>query len=97
MTELAVCNSALGKQKEAIALINNAAAHSKADPEIQFRAAEIYEQGGNHAAALKKLELAVHMGYSVADVQRDPTFEQLHKDPRYQQLVRQVSPQTANK
>ncbi len=97
MTELAVCNSALGKQKEAIALINNAAAHSKADPEIQFRAAEIYEQGGNHAAALKKLELAVHMGYSVADVQRDPTFEQLHKDPRYQQLVGQVSPQTANK
>jgi tetratricopeptide (TPR) repeat protein/predicted Ser/Thr protein kinase len=87
MTELALCYSMLGKQQEALALISEAAAQSTSDPEIQFRAAEIYEQGGDHAAALNKLALAVHMGYSVSDIRRDPTLQQLHKDSRYQKLV----------
>jgi len=97
MTELALCDSMLGKQKEALALIGRAAAQSPSDPEIQFRAAEIYEQGGDHAAALKKLELAVYMGYSVADIQRDPTLAQLHNDSRYQNLVKEKAPQSGNK
>jgi thioredoxin-like negative regulator of GroEL len=75
-----------------LALIGSAAAQAPSDPEIQFRAAEIYEQAGDHAAALKKLELAVHMGYSVADIRRDPTLAQLHKDSRYQSLVEEKSP-----
>jgi tetratricopeptide (TPR) repeat protein/predicted Ser/Thr protein kinase len=87
MTELALCYSMLGKQREAVALIASASAQSPSDPEIEFRAAEIYEQGGDHAAALKELALAVRMGYSVADIRSDPTLGQLHKDPRYQDLV----------
>lgn len=87
MTELALCYSMLGKQQEAVALIASATAQSPSDPEIPFRAAEIDEQGGDHAAALKKLALAVRMGYSVADIRSDPTLGQLHKDPQYQNLV----------
>jgi tetratricopeptide (TPR) repeat protein/predicted Ser/Thr protein kinase len=92
MTELALCYSMLGKQQEAVALIASAAAQTPSDPEIQFRAAEIYEQGGDHAAALNKLALAVHMGYSVADIRRDPTLAQLRKDSRYQKLVEEKAP-----
>jgi serine/threonine-protein kinase len=92
MTELALCYSMLGKQQEALALISEAAAQSTSDPEIQFRAAEIYEQGGDHAAALNKLALAVHMGYSVSDIRRDPTLQQLHKDSRYQKLLEEKTP-----
>ena len=92
MTELALCYSMLGKQQAAGALIGSAAAQSPAAPEIQFRAAEIYEQGGNHAAALKKLALAARMGYSVADIRGDPTLGQLHKDPRFQKLVEDKAP-----
>ena len=92
MTELALCDSMLRKQQEAVALIESAAAQSPSDPEIQFRAAEIYEQGGDHAAALKRLALAVRMGYSVADIRRDPTFGQLHKDSSYQRLVEDKAP-----
>jgi thioredoxin-like negative regulator of GroEL len=92
MTELALCDSMLGKQQEAVALIGSAAAQTPSDPEIQFRAAEIYEQGGDHAAALKKLALAVSMGYSVADIRGDPTLGQLRKDPRYQNLVEDKAP-----
>jgi tetratricopeptide (TPR) repeat protein len=87
MTELALCYSMLGRQQEAVTLIGSAAAQSPSDPEIQFRAAEIYEQGGDHAAALKKLAQAVRMGYPVADIRGDPTLGQLHKDPQYQNLV----------
>ncbi len=92
MTELALCNAMLGKQKDALALIERAAAQSPSDPEIQFRAAEIYEQSGDHTAALKKLELAVHMGYSVAEIRGDPTLAQLHNDSRYQKLVEAKAP-----
>lgn len=92
MTELALCDSMLGKQPEAVALIESAAAQSPSDPDIQFRAAEIYEQGGDHPAALKKLVLAVRMGYSVADIRGDPTLGQLHKDTQYQNLVGDKAP-----
>ncbi|HEX3739322.1 MAG TPA: protein kinase [Terriglobales bacterium] len=97
MSELALCDSMLGKQQEALALIASAAAQTPSDPEIQFRAAEIYEQGGDHAAALKKLALAVRMGYSVADIRGDPTLGQLHKDPRYQNLVEDKTPKSPDK
>ncbi len=97
MTELAVCYSMLGKQQQAVTLIERAAAHSPSDPGIQFRAAEIYEQGGEPAAALKKLALAVRMGYSVADIRGDPTLAQLHKDPRYQNLVGNNAPKSPDK
>lgn len=97
MTELALCDSMLGKQQEAIALIASAAAQSPSDPEIQFRAAEIYEQGGDRDTAIKKIALAVRMGYSVADIRVDPSLGQLRKDPRYQDLVEDKAPKSPNK
>jgi serine/threonine protein kinase/tetratricopeptide (TPR) repeat protein len=97
MTELALCYSMLGKQNEALALIASAAAQSPSDPEIPYRAAEIDEQGGDHLAALKELAQAVHMGYSVADIRRDPTLAQLHKDPKYQSLVEEKAPKSPDK
>jgi thioredoxin-like negative regulator of GroEL len=97
MTELALCYSMVGKENEALALIASAAAQSPSDPEIPYRAAEIDEQGGDHAAALKKLAQAVHMGYSVADIRRNPTFAQLHKDPKYQSLLEEKAPKSPDK
>lgn len=97
LMELALCKSMLGKQKEALELIGSAAQYSPSDPELQFRSAEIYEQGGDHVKAIEKLQRAVSMGYSLADVRRDPTFEQLRGDRRYKQLVEEVPPQPAAK
>ncbi|SRR6266498_2524909 len=93
MTELALCQSMLGKSKQAIALIRQAQKRSPSDPEVMFRAAEIYEQSGNHAAALDWLGRAVRAGYSTSDIEHDPTFAGLHENPQYKQQVREMPAQ----
>ncbi len=93
MTELALCQSMLGKSKEAIALIRQAQGQSPSDPEVMFRAAEIYEQSGNHVAAIDWLGRAVRAGYSTSDIEHDPTFEGLHNNPQYKQQVRETPAQ----
>ena len=96
MVELALCYSMLGKPKEAIDLIRRAYMLSPADPEILFRTAEIYEQSGDHNNALNWLEESVRKGYSVPDIQHDPTFQGLREDRRYKQLTLQT-PTRANR
>jgi tetratricopeptide (TPR) repeat protein len=85
--ELALCNAMLGKPKEALELARRAHTLSPADPEILFRTAEIYEQSGDHEAALRWLEWAAREGYSISDIQRDPTFNGLRENRRYKQLI----------
>ena len=89
MVELALCDSMLGKQAQAIGLMRQAQARAPADPEIMFRTAEIYEQSGDHATALDWLGRAARAGYSVADIQHDPTFQGIRNDPRYKQKVQE--------
>ncbi len=87
MVELAICDSMLGMPTQAIGLIRQAQARSPADPETMFRAAEIYEQSGDHATALNWLGQAARAGYSVADIQHDPTLQGLREDPRFKHIV----------
>ena len=89
MVELALCDSMLGKQTQAIRLMRQAQARAPADPEIMFRTAEVYEQSGDHATALDWLGRAARAGYSVADIQHDPTFQGIRNDPRYKQKVQE--------
>jgi serine/threonine-protein kinase len=92
MVELALSDSMLGKRSEALGLIHQARSRAPADPEIMFRTAEIYEQGGDHAAALNWLAQAARAGYSTADIEHDPTFQGLRKDPQYQKIVQSPAP-----
>ncbi len=87
MMELALCDAMTGKTAEAMDLIRRARERSPGDPEILFRTAEIYEQSGDHTRAIGWLSQAAGKGYSIADIQHDPTLQGLHKDPRFKQLV----------
>ena len=87
MAELALCDSMLGKQVQALGLMRQARSRAPSDPEIMFRTAEIYQQGGDHATALDWLDKAARAGYSVADIQNDPTFQGVRDDSRYKQIV----------
>jgi serine/threonine protein kinase/tetratricopeptide (TPR) repeat protein len=93
LTELALCESMLGKSAEAIDLITRAQEHSASDPEIYFRTAEIYEETGDNARALDWLAQAVQKGYPTREIQRDPTFQKLREDARYKQLVKAAAAQ----
>jgi tetratricopeptide (TPR) repeat protein len=87
MVELALCDIMLSKQTDAIELIRRARELSPSNPEILFRTAEIYQQSGDHAKAVDWLSQAIRSGYSVADIQHDPTLQGLREDPRFKQLV----------
>lgn len=93
LTELALCQSMLGKSAEAIDLITRARKHSASDPEIYFRTAEIYEEAGDNARALDWLAQAVQKGYPMREIQRDPTFQKLREDARYKQLLKATAAQ----
>jgi serine/threonine-protein kinase len=93
LTELALCQSMLGKTSEALDLIERAREHAASDPEISYRTAEIYEQDGDHAAALEWLSRAVKKGYPMREIQRDPTFEKVREDARYKQLLQATAAQ----
>jgi serine/threonine-protein kinase len=95
MAEVALCDSMLSKQAQSIALIRQAHSRAPTDPEIRFRTAEIYEQGGDHASALDWLGQAARAGYSVTDIQRDPTFQGLRSNPQYQKIVQSPAPPPA--
>ncbi len=92
MEELALCDSMLGKPAPALALMRQARSLAPADPELMFRTAEIYEQSADHGSALDWLDKAARAGYSVADIQNDPTFQGVRDDPRYKQIVSASQP-----
>ena len=87
MEELALCDSMLGRPAPAIALMRQARSLAPTDPELMFRTAEVYEQSADRASALDWLDKSVQAGYSVADIQNDPTFQGARDDPRYKQIV----------
>ena len=93
LSELALCESMLGKSVEAIELMRRARERSASDPEIFLRTAEIYEESGDHAAALEWLAQAVQKGCPVREIQGNPTFQKLHEDARYKQLLQGTAAQ----
>jgi serine/threonine-protein kinase len=95
LSQLALWRSMLGQSARSSTLINQALKHSPNDPEILFRAAEIYDQNGDPAAALAALEKSVHAGYPVNRIEQDPTLENLRDNSRYRQLLHSAPAQTA--
>ena len=87
MEELALCDSMLGKPTPAVALMRQARSLAPADPEIMFRTAEIYEQGGNHGSALDWLDRRRGQATLSPTSSNDPTFQGIRDDPRYKQIV----------
>jgi serine/threonine protein kinase/tetratricopeptide (TPR) repeat protein len=87
MVELALCKVATGQSGAAIDLIRKARQRSPNDPEILYRSAQVYEQAGDQATAIELLRQAVGKGYSTASIVQDPTFQTLHNDSRFKQII----------
>jgi adenylate cyclase len=72
--------------KQAIALAPN-------DPVILYNAACILAQLGEHDSALDGLERSIAAGVAVSDwIKHDPDFESLRDHPRFQAIVKRISP-----
>ena len=56
-----------------------------------FEYAELYTALGNHDMAMQYLEIA-YQGHTawLLELQLNPAYDDLHSDPRYQELIRRI-------
>jgi tetratricopeptide (TPR) repeat protein len=86
---LAGYRAMLGEKEKALSELDRALASGRPDKDLLFNAAEVYNQVGEKAVALEWLAKALSAGYSTYVVNHAPALNNLHNDPRYQQLLRQ--------
>ncbi|HEX9119314.1 MAG TPA: tetratricopeptide repeat protein, partial [Terriglobales bacterium] len=89
---LADCYSVLGRPARARDLLQQGLQPPPSDPETLFRAADVYLQLDDRDAAFTWLARAIQAGTPVAELERDPTWNDLRTDPRYQRLVQPAKP-----
>jgi serine/threonine-protein kinase len=78
---------------QALPLLRKAFALAPNDAEVLERLAESYELLGQREEALKLINKALQLGFSVDYSKRTPVFKALRKDPRAPQLLRDAAAQ----
>jgi eukaryotic-like serine/threonine-protein kinase len=77
----------LGKKDEAAASLQKALKSSPKDPDVQCRAALMYNHFGDENRMLESLQKALAAGVPAAWVRDTPDFDHLRSDPRLQSLL----------
>ena len=75
----------------ALAYIARALEQSKSDKDSLFSAALIYNHSGDKGLALEWLGKAVRAGYSPEMMRQQPDLDNLHGDPRFEDLMKPTS------
>ena len=88
---LADCYAMTGQKEKAVALLKTSLSGSDVGAEESYRAASIYEQLGDRAKALEWLDKSLKQGYSVTEMENDPTLGALRNDLRYKKLLATVN------
>jgi len=57
------------------------------DPAVRYNAAQVYEQLGDHDAAVQWLVKALNAGYPSTMVRDSPAMDSLRSDPRVKSLL----------
>jgi tetratricopeptide (TPR) repeat protein len=85
--------SMLGDASNAIDFMNRALAISHTDNLLMFKAAQLYNQLHQTGPALEWLGKALAAGYPRSVVAKTPAMDNLHSNPRYQQLMQSAQHQ----
>ena len=91
--DLAGMYSMLGDAPQAIDLINRALAINHTDNGLMFNAAELYNQLHQTGPALEWLGKALQAGFPPSMVAKTAALDNLHANPRYQQLMQSAQHQ----
>jgi hypothetical protein len=86
--DLAGMYSMLGDAPNAIDFMNRALAINHTDNVLMFNAAQLYNQLHQTGPALEWLGKALAAGYPPSVVATAPAMDNLHANPRYQQLMK---------
>jgi tetratricopeptide (TPR) repeat protein len=81
------CYAMLGEGAKARASAAEAVALAPEDRRVASLVAGVYEHLGDREAALRWLEIALRHGHPLGDIETDPTFEELRKDPRWAKIA----------
>src|SRR5712691_826801 len=76
------------KKEDALASLQKAVSLSPKDPDVQFRAALVYNHLGNTGLTLEWLEKALASGAPADWIRDTPDFDHLRADPRFQGILR---------
>jgi tetratricopeptide (TPR) repeat protein len=91
--DLAGMYSMLGDTPNAIDFMNRALAINHTDNGLMFNAAQLYNQLHQTGPALEWLGKALQAGYPPSTVARTAALDNLHSNPRYQQLMQSAQHQ----
>jgi serine/threonine protein kinase/tetratricopeptide (TPR) repeat protein len=91
--DIAGMYSMLGNAPQAIDFMNRALAINHTDNGLMFNAALLYNQLHQTGLALEWLSKALQAGYSPSVVAKAPAMDNLHSNPRYQQLMQSAQHQ----
>jgi tetratricopeptide (TPR) repeat protein/TolB-like protein len=87
LSDAAVYRAKLGDRTRAVDEIAQALRYGQGRRAISFHAALVYELTGARDRALAALGDAIRGGYSLEEINREPEFTNLRRDPRYQRLL----------
>jgi serine/threonine-protein kinase len=87
LASLAVYLQKAGDGATATRRLDDALRRAPADPQVQYRAAEVHALAGRTDSALSALGRAFELGYSRADAARADEFTTLRQQPRFAALV----------
>jgi tetratricopeptide (TPR) repeat protein len=83
----ATYDAMVGDKSSALADLQDALRLAPADPEVNFRAALVYDHVGDTEHCLASLEKAVEGGYPPSAIRDTPDFDHLRDQPRLQKLL----------
>ncbi len=78
----------LDQQKEATESLQRSLSISPKDPDVQFRAALVYNHFGDTGRTLQRLQDALASGATASSVRDTPDFDHLRTDARFQAILR---------
>jgi eukaryotic-like serine/threonine-protein kinase len=91
--DIATYHSMLGDTSQSIDLLNRSLAINHTDKELMFNAALVYNQLQQTGPALEWLGKALQAGYAPSVVAKAVALDNLHSNPRYQQLMQSAQHQ----
>ena len=89
---LANYSAMIDDRPHALAYLAQSLDLSKSDKDSLFSAATIYNHLGDKGLALEWLSKALRAGYSPDMVRQQPDLDNLHGDPRFEELLQSTSP-----